>query len=133
MTVTDAEPEFDVVGTSLSKPDGLAKTTGAARFADDLKLPRMAFCRLLRSTRPHAAILSIDTSAARALPGVFSVITGRDLPEKYGVLPVGQDEQALCIEKVRYVGDAVAAVAAVDEETADRALDLIEVNYQDLP
>jgi 4-hydroxybenzoyl-CoA reductase subunit alpha len=136
MTTIDADPEvaqFDVVGTSLKKPDGVPKTTGTARYADDLKLPRMAFCRLLRSTRPHATIISIDTSAARAMPGVFGVITGRDLPVKYGVLPVGQDEQALCIEKVRYVGDAVAAVAAVDEETAERALDLIDVAYAELP
>jgi 4-hydroxybenzoyl-CoA reductase subunit alpha len=133
VTLLQAEPEFDVVGTSLRKPDGLPKTTGSARFADDLKLPRMAFCRLLRATRPHARILSIDTSAACALPGVFGVITGRDLPVKYGVLPVGQDEEALCTDKVRYVGDAVAAVAAVDEETADRALDLIEVAYTELP
>ena len=93
----------------------------------------MAFCRLLRGTRPHARILSIDTSAARALPGVFGVITGRDMPVKYGVLPVGQDEEALCTDKVRYVGDAVAAVAAVDEETAERALDLIHVDYAELP
>jgi len=128
-----AEPEFDVVGTSLGKPDGLPKTTGAARYADDLKLPRMAFCRLLRATRPHARILSIDTSAAAALPGVCAVITGQDLPVKYGVLPVGQDEEALCRDKVRYVGDAVAAVAAIDEETAERALDLIDVSYQELP
>jgi 4-hydroxybenzoyl-CoA reductase alpha subunit len=127
------EPEFDVVGTRLARPDGLAKTTGAARFTDDLKLPRMAFCRLLRSTRPHARILSIDTSAAAALPGVFGVITGKDLTVKYGILPVGQDEEALCSDKVRYVGDAVAAVAAVDEETADRALDLIHVTYAELP
>ena len=133
MTLLQADPEFDVVGTSIRKPDGLPKTTGSARFADDLKLPRMAFCRLLRATRPHARILSIDTSAACALPGVFGVITGRDLPVKYGVLPVGQDEEALCTDKVRYVGDAVAAVAAVDEETADRALDLIDVVYAELP
>jgi 4-hydroxybenzoyl-CoA reductase alpha subunit len=132
MTLT-AEPEFDVVGTRLTKPDGLPKTTGSARYADDLKLPRMAFCRLLRGTRPHARIVSIDTSAARALPGVIGVITGQDLPIKYGVLPVGQDEQALCTDKVRYVGDAVAAVAAVDEETADQALDLIDVVYEELP
>jgi 4-hydroxybenzoyl-CoA reductase alpha subunit len=132
MTVT-AEPEFDVVGTSLAKPDGLPKTTGAARYADDLKLPRMAFCRLLRATRPHARIVSIDTSRARAAKGVFAVVTGADLPVKYGVLPVGQDEEALCSEKVRYIGDAVAAIAAVDEETADRALDLIDVVYEDLP
>src|SRR5438552_3485659 len=98
MTLT-AEPEFDVIGTSLRKPDGLPKTTGVARFADDLKLPRMAFCRLLRATRPHARILHIDTSAAQAMPGVIAVITGQDLPVNYGVLPVGQDEQALCSDK----------------------------------
>jgi 4-hydroxybenzoyl-CoA reductase subunit alpha len=132
MTVS-TEPEFDVVGTRLSRQDGLPKTTGAARYADDLKLPRMAFCRLLRATRPHARIVSIDTSRARAAPGVLAVITGADMPVKYGVLPVGQDEQALCADKVRYVGDAVAAVAAVDEETADRALDLIDVVYEELP
>src|SRR6266542_5192877 len=125
--------EFDVIGTSVPKPDGLPKTTGQARYADDLKLPRMAFCRLLRSTRPHARIRSIHTADAEAMPGVHAVITGRDLPVIYGVLPVGQDEQALCSDKVRFVGDAVAAVAAVDEETAERALDAIEVSYEELP
>jgi 4-hydroxybenzoyl-CoA reductase alpha subunit len=127
------DPEFDVVGTSLQKPDGLPKTTGATRYADDLKLPRMAFCRLLRATRPHARIVFIDTTRAEEHPGVLSVITGKDLPVKYGVLPVGQDEQALCTDKVRYIGDAVAAIAAVDEETADRALDVIDVVYEELP
>ncbi|MGI9149144.1 MAG: molybdopterin cofactor-binding domain-containing protein [Chloroflexota bacterium] len=131
--MTLAPDELDVVGTSITRPDGLSKTSGSARFADDLKLPRMAFCRLLRGTRPHARILSVDTSTAKALPGIFGVITGRDLPVKYGVLPVGQDEEALCSDKIRYVGDAVAAVAAVDEETADRALDLIQVDYAELP
>src|SRR5207249_8501733 len=77
--------------------------------------------------------VGIDTRRATALPGVLAAITGADLPVKYGVLPVGQDEQALCTEKVRSVGDAVAAVAAVDEETADRALDLIDVAYAELP
>src|SRR5207249_6840379 len=84
-------------------------------------------------TRPRAGSVAIDPAATRALPGVYGVITGADVPVKYGVLPVGQDEQALCTDKVRYVGDAVAAVAAVDEETADRALDLIDVVYEDLP
>lgn len=125
--------QFSIVGRSLTKPDGLLKTTGQARYADDLKLPRMGFCRLLRSTHAHAHILSIDASAAAALPGVYAVITGRDLPVKYGVLPVGQDETALCLDKVRYVGDAVAAVAAVDEETAEQALELIQVEYAPLP
>src|SRR5437763_1611056 len=133
MTTPASVPGFDVFGTSLTKQDGLPKTTGNARYADDLKLPRMAFCRLLRAARPHARIVSIDTRRASALPGVLAVITGTDLPVKYGVLPVGQDEQALCTDKVRYVGDAVAAVAAVDEETADRAVDLIDVVYADLP
>jgi len=133
MTLIEAEAEFDVVGTPLTRQDGLPKTTGTARYADDLKLPRMAFCRLLRATRPHARIISIDTSRAGELKGVFGVITGADLPVKYGVLPVGQDEEALCSDKVRYIGDAVAAVAAVDEETADRALDLIDVVYAELP
>jgi 4-hydroxybenzoyl-CoA reductase alpha subunit len=133
VTTSKTEPEFDVVGTAFTKPDGLPKATGAVRYADDLKLPRMAFCRLLRATRPHARIVSIDTSRARAMPGVLAVITGADVPVKYGVLPVGQDEQALCSDKVRYVGDAVAAVAAIDEDTADRALDLIDVVYQELP
>jgi 4-hydroxybenzoyl-CoA reductase alpha subunit len=128
-----ADQDFAVVGQSVPKPDGLPKATGQTRFADDLKRPRMAFCRLLRGTRPHARILAIDTSAAEALPGVFGVITGRDLPMAYGILPVGQDETGLATEKVHYVGDAVAAVAAVDEETADRACDLIEVQYEDLP
>src|SRR5438067_1446754 len=125
--------DFDVVGTRLTKPDGLPKPNGTARYADDLKLPRMAFCRLLRATRPHARILAIDTTGAEQLHGVFAVITGADMPVKYGVLPVGQDEEALCTDKVRYVGDAVAAVAAVDEDTADRALDLIGVAYDELP
>jgi 4-hydroxybenzoyl-CoA reductase alpha subunit len=129
----DAEPEFSAVGKPLTKIDGLAKTTGQAAFTDDLKLPRMLHCRLLRATRPHARILGIDTTRARALPGVETVITGDDLPVKYGVLPVGQDEQALCTDRVRYVGDAVAAVAAQDEETAELALGLIEVEYEDLP
>ena len=82
--------DFDVVGSRLTRPDGLAKANGTARYADDLKLPRMAFCRLLRATRPHARILGIDTSAADRLKGVLKVITGKDLPVKYGVLPVGQ-------------------------------------------
>ncbi len=136
MTLLDHPPldePLTVVGTSIPKVDGLIRTTGQARYADDLTLPRMAFCRLLRATRPHARILSIDTSAAERLPGVLGVITGRDLPTKYGVLPVGQDEEALCTDKVRYVGDAVAAVAAVDEETAERAIDSIDVRYGDLP
>src|SRR5215471_20081230 len=125
---------FSVVGQSLPKIDAWAKVTGETRFADDLVLPRMAYAKLLRSPHAHALIKGIDTARARALPGVYAVITGRDLPRvKFGILPVSQDEEALCVDKVRMVGDAVAAVAAIDEETAERGAELIDVEYSKLP
>jgi 4-hydroxybenzoyl-CoA reductase alpha subunit len=125
---------FAVVGRPLPKIDAWAKVTGDTRYADDMTLPRMAYGKLLRSAHPHAWIRRIDTTRARALPGVYAVITGADLPPvKFGILPVSQDEEALCREKVRLVGDPVAAVAAVDEETAERACALIEVDYETLP
>src|SRR5437763_9271733 len=124
---------FTVVGQPLPKIDAWGKVTGDTRYADDLVLPRMAFGKLLRSPHAHARITGIDTGRARALPGVYSVITGADLPRvKFGILPVSQDEEALCVEKVSMVGDAVAAVAAADEETAERATELIEVEYEPL-
>jgi 4-hydroxybenzoyl-CoA reductase subunit alpha len=125
---------FSVVGQPLPKIDAWGKVTGDTRYADDLTLPRMAYGKLLRSPHAHARITGIDTTEARALPGVYAVITGADLPRvKFGILPVSQDEEALCTEKVRMVGDAVAGVAAVDEETADRACRLIRVDYEPLP
>jgi 4-hydroxybenzoyl-CoA reductase subunit alpha len=124
---------FSVVGQSLPKIDAWAKVAGETKYADDLILPRMAHAKLLRSPHPHALIKRIDTTRAKAVPGVYAVITGHDLPRvKFGILPVSQDEEALCVEKVRMVGDAVAAVAAVDEETAERAAELIEVEYEPL-
>ena len=87
----------------------------------------MLWCKLLRSPHPHARIVAIDTARARALPGVEAVLTGADLPIPFGILPVSQDEHALCPDVVRFVGDPVAAVAAIDEETALAACDLIEV------
>lgn len=123
---------MNIIGKRLPKVDAWGKVAGETRFADDLFLPRMLYGRILRSTHPHARILGIDTGEAEKLPGVFSVITGRDVPTRYGILPSSQDEEALCVYKVRYVGDPVAAVAAVDEETADRALDLIHVEYAPL-
>jgi 4-hydroxybenzoyl-CoA reductase subunit alpha len=128
-----SKERFTVIGRGLPKIDAWGKVTGETRFADDLDLPRMAFAKLLRSPHPHALIRRIDTARARALPGVYAVITGHDLPRvKFGILPVSQDEEALCVDKVRMVGDAVAAVAAVDEETAERAAELIEVEYEPL-
>jgi 4-hydroxybenzoyl-CoA reductase alpha subunit len=121
-----------VVGRALPKVDAVAKVTGRTRFADDLSLPRMLHCKLLRSTTPHAEIRAIDTRRAEAMAGVFAVLTGADLPIPYGILPVSVDEHALCLDKVRFVGDPVAAVAAVDEETAEEACRAIDVQYAPL-
>ncbi|MCU1267341.1 MAG: aldehyde oxidase [Acidobacteria bacterium] len=124
---------LNVVGKPFRKVDARAKCTGQTKFADDIVLPRMLFCKILRSHLPHALIKSIDTSKAAALPGVVAIITGQDLPISYGILPVSQDEHALCIDKVRFIGDPVAAVAAIDEDVAFDAMNLIEVEYESLP
>jgi 4-hydroxybenzoyl-CoA reductase subunit alpha len=121
-----------VVGKPFRKVDARAKCTGQTKFADDIVLPRMLFAKLLRSPVPHALIKRIDVSRALKLPGVVAVLTGPDLPIPYGILPVSQDEHTLCIDKVRFIGDPVAAVAAIDEDTAFDALDLIEVEYERL-
>jgi 4-hydroxybenzoyl-CoA reductase subunit alpha len=124
--------DFKVVGKPFRKVDARQKCTGQTLFADDITLPRMLYCKILRSTEPHALIKKIDTTKARQLPGVISVITGKDLPIPYGILPVSQDEHPLCVDKVRFIGDPVAAVAAVDEDTAFDAMNLIEVEYERL-
>jgi 4-hydroxybenzoyl-CoA reductase subunit alpha len=131
--VTPRDPtHFNVVGTPRRRVDGRAKVTGQTRFADDLCLPRMVYCKILRSPHPHARILRVDTSRAAAHPDVHLVLTGRDLPITFGILPVSQDEEAIAGEKVRYVGDPVAAVVARDELTAFGALDLVDVEYEQL-
>ncbi len=124
---------YSVIGKPLPKVDGLRKATGQAIYADDLELPRMLYGKLLGSRRPHARIVGIDTSAAEALAGVHAVITGDALPVKYGILPVSEDEYPLELDRVRFVGDPIAAVAAVDEATAEEAARLIRVEYEDLP
>jgi len=121
-----------IIGTPRRRVDGRAKVTGQTVFADDLMLPRTAHCKLLRSPHPHARIVSIDPSRALAHPGVYLVLTGRDFPIPYGILPVSQDEHALAVDRVRFVGDPVAAVVARDELTAFEALDLIDVEYEPL-
>jgi 4-hydroxybenzoyl-CoA reductase subunit alpha len=126
------EERFEVVGKAMPRVDAVAKVTGATRYADDLHLPKSLFCVLLRSPHPHARINAIDISKAKALPGVVAVLTGEALPIRFGPLPVSQDEEVLAAEKVRYVGDPVAAVAAIDEATARGACKLIEVDYQPL-
>jgi 4-hydroxybenzoyl-CoA reductase subunit alpha len=120
----------NTVGRSRRRVDGRAKVTGQTRFADDVVLPRTVHCKLLRSKVPHAIVKSIDTSKAAGVPGVLLVLTGADFPITFGILPVSQDEDPLCRDRVRFVGDPVAAVIAKDEATAFDALDLIEVDYE---
>jgi len=125
-------PKRNVIGRPRRRVDGRAKVTGQTRFADDIVLPRMLHCRLLRSTVPHARIARLDTARAEAHPGVHLVLTGASFPITYGVLPVSHDEHALCPDKVRFVGDPVAAVVAKDEITAGEALALVDVEYEPL-
>ena len=120
------------VGGSDPRIDVHAKTTGQTMYADDIHLPRMLIGRLLRSPYRHAKILRVDVTQAAALPGVHGILTGPDLPIRYGIMPVAQDEHALALHKVRYHGEPVAAVAAIDEEAAEQALRLIEVEYEEL-
>jgi 4-hydroxybenzoyl-CoA reductase subunit alpha len=124
--------ELRVVGKPFRKVDARQKCTGQTKFADDIILPRMLHCKLLRSHEPHAIIKSIDVSKALQVPGVRAIITGKDLPIPYGILPVSQDEHPLCVDRVRFIGDPVAAVAAIDEDTAFDAMNLIEVEYERL-
>lgn len=124
--------QYRVIGKRTPKSDARAKATGAARFAIDTYLPGMLWARVLRSPLPHARILSVDTAQAKRLPGVRVVLTAADIPEaRYGALV--HDMGILARDKVRYIGEPVAAVAAVDEETAEAALALIKVEYEALP
>ena len=127
-----AAPELRTIGRPVPKPDAWLKATGTAEYAGDVRLPGMLEARVLRSPHPHARIVSIDTSRAVSLPGVFAVVTGHDVPEQR----IGNgihDRHALARGKVIYVGEPVAAVAALNEETAERALQLIDVRYEELP
>ncbi|MBV1750172.1 MAG: xanthine dehydrogenase family protein molybdopterin-binding subunit, partial [Desulfarculus sp.] len=126
-----------IIGKSIPRMDAPAKVTGRALYADDLKMPAMLYGKILRSPLAHALIKRIDVSRAKALPGVKDVITGADIPQvKYGnwrLVPQSQDELALAVDKVRFVGDEVAAVCAIDADTAQHAIELIEVEYEELP
>jgi 4-hydroxybenzoyl-CoA reductase subunit alpha len=129
----NTKSDFTLVGSRMRRVDGFSKSTGRAEYTDDIVLPGMLHGKILRSPHPHAKIRSIDTSAAEALPGVHGVVTGRDMAVPYGIIPWTPDEYALCVDRVRYIGDGVAAVAAVDEDTAIAALALIQVDYEVLP
>jgi len=129
--------EYSVIGKQVHRVDGPAKVTGSAKYTFDIELPNMLYGKILRSPYSHARIVNIDTSEAEKLVGVKAIVTGKDtLGIKNGVwrrFPELCDEEILCREKVRYIGDPVAAVAAIDEDTAEEALDLIEVEYELLP
>ena len=124
--------DLNVIGKPLRKVDALEKCKGETIFADDVVLPNMLHAKLLRSTRPYARIRNIDTSKAEAMEGVVALLLGADLPITFGILPVSQDEHTLAIDTVRYVGDPIVAVAAVDEETAEDAVRAIQVEYEDI-
>lgn len=122
-----------LVGARGRRRDLVARVRGERPFCDDLTLPRMLSAKLVRCPHPHARIVGVDASRALALPGVVAVLTGRELPGSFGILPWTPDEHALAIDVARFVGDAVAAVAATDERTAWEASRLVEVEYEVLP
>lgn len=119
-----------VVGVGRPYIEATKKVQGLAEYADDIRIKNALHCQFLRSPFPHALIEGIDISAAQKLEGVKYVLTGNELPEKFGVLPISQDETALAIDKVRYIGEIVAAVAAETEEIARAACRLIKVDYK---
>ncbi|MGD8395610.1 MAG: molybdopterin-dependent oxidoreductase [Candidatus Eiseniibacteriota bacterium] len=130
----DQELDLAVVSHGVTRYDAPDKVTGRARYTGDLSLPGMLHGKILGSPIAHGLIRRIDVTKARALPGVLGVLTGADVTDRlYGVSPARYDEHLLARERVRYVGDEVAAVVAVDEGTAERALELIEVEYEELP
>ncbi|WP_428265557.1 xanthine dehydrogenase family protein molybdopterin-binding subunit [Haliangium sp.] len=129
----EARDEHWMLGREHRKVDAADRMRGLMRYTDDLVLPGMLHGKIKRSPHAHARIVSIDTGPAEAMPGVFAVVTGKDFPIPYGVIPWTPDENALAVDKVCYVGDGVAAVAAVDEDTAIAAAAAIEVEYELLP
>jgi len=125
--------EFAVIGKPTAMVDAAEKTTGSGKYTDDLSVPGMLVGKILHSPYPHARIKAINTSRAENLNGVVAVAVGQDAPKTYGILPVGHDEYPLALDKVRYVGDNVACVVATSEAIAERALELIDVDYEVLP
>lgn len=130
----DQQRDHDIVGRGMPRYDAPDKVTGRATYTADLRLPGMIHGRILGSPIAHGLIRRVDVSRARALPGVLDVITAAEVPDTwYGVSPAREDEQIFATDRVRYVGDEIAAVAAVDEETAERAIGLIELEFDPLP
>lgn len=132
MSVRQPTPVPDPIGSYGAKIDGRERISGAALFVADLKLPRMVHAKFVRSTRAHARIVRIHLDAALAIPGVVGHCVGGELPRRYGVIPVAQDETALAVGKVRYIGEPVVCIAALDPETAHRACEAVRVEYEDI-
>ena len=124
---------MNLVGKRRPKADSAERVTGRTRYVDDLSFPGMLHAKILRSPHPHARIVSIDAERALSLPGVHAVVTGRDMPTRYGILPWTHDEYPLALERALYVGDGVAAVAAIDEATAVEAAKLVDITWEVLP
>jgi 4-hydroxybenzoyl-CoA reductase subunit alpha len=124
---------FSIIGKRMAMTDARAKVTGLGKYADDLAVAGMLYGRFLHSPHAHARIVSVDTWRAEALRGVKAVVTGKDAPNPYGILPIGHDECVFALDKARYIGDNIAAVAATSAEIAEEALDLIRVEYEPLP
>jgi len=125
--------DFSIIGKPTAMVDAAEKTTGAGKYTDDLSVPGMLVGKILHSPYPHGRIKSIDGSRAEKLDGVVAVVVGKDAPKTYGILPVGHDEYPLALDKARYVGDNVACVVATSEAIAEKALELINVEYEVLP
>jgi len=125
--------DFSIIGKRTAMVDAAEKTTGSGKYTDDLSVPGMLVGKILHSQYPHARIKNIDTTRAEQLEGVVAVAIGKDAPKTYGILPVGHDEYPLALDKVRYVGDNVACVVATTEAIAEKALELIDVDYEVLP
>jgi CO/xanthine dehydrogenase Mo-binding subunit len=122
---------YNFVGKGIPRADGIEKVTGEAEYVQDMKLPGMLYARIKTSPFAHALIKKIDISKAKELPGVRAILTGEQACQKLGIYIV--DKPILAVDKVRYFGEAVAAVAAIDIDTAERAIELIEVEYEPLP
>jgi 4-hydroxybenzoyl-CoA reductase subunit alpha len=130
--MSSSRPNLNIIGKPMAMTDARTKIVGLGKYADDLSVPGMLIGRILHSPHPHARIVSIDASRAEALPGVRAIVTGKDAPTPYGILPIGHDECVFAVDKARYIGDNIAAVAATSAEIAEQALDLIRVEYEPL-
>lgn len=136
MKLYEEKENFSIIGTNYPKIDGEEKVTGRAKYAGDIKLPGTLYCKFVRSPYAHAKILSIDTSEAEKLPGVKAISTGADYVNTLGCVEIDQataDKMPLCTDKVRYIGDEVVAIAAVSERIAQKACELVKVEYEELP